>query len=55
MPRRPIDCRVAHKSTGGRRPAIPSPVDPVGNTLSLISNTAASQAQNDTLPIQRVP
>jgi len=45
MPRRPIDCRVAHKSTGGRRPAIPAPVDPVGNAPSLFSNTVAERSE----------
>ena len=33
--------RVAHKSTGGRLPAIPAPVDPVGNTPLLTPNTVA--------------
>jgi hypothetical protein len=34
--------RVAHKSTGGMPPAIPAPVDPLGNAPGLTPNTVAS-------------
>ena len=42
MPQRSLkSARVVHKSTGGTLPAIPQPVDPVGNPPPLISNTVA--------------
>ena len=58
MPRRPLVQRVAHKSTGGMRSAIPPPVDPVGNPACLISNTVASLRSATVLEIKcerRIP
>jgi hypothetical protein len=45
MPRLNRRRSVAHKSTGGILPAIPVPVDPVGNAPPLTSNTVAPPDQ----------
>ena len=50
------DRRVAHKSTGGIPPKIPTPVGPVGNAPShLTPNTVALSANHIwTPPVSRV-